>query len=75
MNYPLTKLNTGESARVSGLFATGSMRRRLQDIGIVEGTKIRCVLKSPSGDPAAYKIRCAVIALRSEDSQNVLVSI
>jgi len=39
----------------------------------VEGTKIRCVLRSPLGDPAAYRIRGAVIAIRKEDAKNVRV--
>lgn len=71
----LTALNIGETARVQKLSSTGSMRRRLQDIGLIEGTEVECVLKSPSGDPAAYQIRGAVIALRSEDSSNVLISV
>ena len=71
----LTALNIGEMARVQKLSSTGGMRRRLQDIGLIEGTEVECVLKSPSGDPAAYQIRGAVIALRSEDSSNVLISV
>lgn len=50
------------------------MRRRLQDIGLIEGTKVKCLQKSPAGDPVAYLIRGAVIALRSEDSSNILIS-
>ena len=49
------------------------MRRRLQDIGLIEGTNITCLQKSPTGDPVAYLIRGAVIALRSEDSSQVVV--
>ena len=51
-----------------------SMRRRLQDIGLIEGTRVECLQKSPSGDPVAYLIRGAVIALRTEDSEKILVS-
>ncbi len=52
-----------------------SMRRRLQDIGLIEGTKVECIQKSPSGDPIAFLIRGAVIALRTEDSSSVLMSL
>lgn len=72
--FTLTKLETGESARVIKLLSTGSIRRRLQDIGIIEGTNIECVMKSPWNDPIAYKIRGAVIAIRNEDSENIIVS-
>lgn len=69
----LNTLPEGSRARVTSLLSTGSMRRRLQDIGLIEGTNVQCLQKSPSGDPIAYLIRGAVIALRSEDSRNILV--
>ncbi|HCA29202.1 MAG TPA: ferrous iron transport protein A [Ruminococcaceae bacterium] len=72
--YSLSDLKNGQIAKVRKLLTTGSMRRRLQDIGLIEGTEVECVQKSPSGDPIAYLIRGAVIALRSEDSSKVLVS-
>ena len=49
------------------------MRRRLQDIGMVDGTTVECVQRSPLGDPSAYWIRGAVIALRREDASAVQV--
>ena len=71
----LTDLKIGETARVNKLSLTGSMRRRVQDIGLIEGTEVECVLKSPGGDPIAYQIRGAIIALRNEDSLNILVTV
>lgn len=70
---PLTSLQCGQTARVGALALQGSMRRRLQDIGLIEGTQVECVQKSPAGDPVAYLIRGAVIALRAEDSAGVFV--
>jgi len=69
----LTSLREGESARVASLLNTGRIKRRLQDLGLVEGTRVQCIQKSPFGDPVAYGIRGAVIALRTEDAQGVLV--
>ena len=69
---PLTNLQEGQTAQVVSLLSKGSMRR-LQDIGFIEGTQIECVQKSPAGDPVAYRVRGALIALRTEDSANVLV--
>ena len=71
----LTDLKIGETARVNKLSLTGSMRRIVQDIGLIEGTEVECVLKSPGGDPIAYQIRGAIIALRNEDSLNILVTV
>lgn len=73
MNSILTCLNPGCRATVTGLKNKDSMRRRLQDMGVIEGTNIECVMKSPGGDPKAYLIRGAVVAIRSEDSDNILI--
>ena len=69
----LSHLGEGETGIVSNILSTGSIRRRLQDIGLIEGTNVKCMQKSPSGDPVAYNIRGAVIALRTEDSGNILI--
>jgi len=46
----------------------------MQDIGLIDGTRVECLGKAISGDPAAYLIRGAVIALRSEDAAKIAVS-
>jgi len=69
----LLNLKVGESAKVRTLLTATSMRRRLQDIGLVEGTIIKCLQKSPFGEPVAYLIRGAVIALRSEETEKILI--
>lgn len=73
METCLNEINPGQSAVVERLRVHGSMRRRLLDIGLVEGTRVECVGVSPMGDPAAYCIRGAIIAIRAADSRNVLV--
>ena len=70
-NIPLNELKVGQRGTVSQLLSD----RRLQDIGLIEGTKVECIQKSPSGDPIAFLIRGAVIALRREDSSSVLMSL
>lgn len=70
----LSALSEGMSGRVVKLTNEYNMRRRLRDLGLIEGTLIECVGKSPSGDPSAYLIRGAVIALRSEDAKRIIVS-
>lgn len=73
MNESLDRVHPGERARVQALKTAGAMRRRLLDIGLVEGTEVECVGRSPGGDPAAYLIRGAVIAIRDTDAAGVLV--
>ncbi len=75
MNVPtLDNVPPGYAATVLELTAKGPMRRRLLDIGLVGGTRVICLGISPLGDPRAYAIRGAVIALRKEDCQTVLIN-
>lgn len=71
----LSSLNEGEKAFVRKLCIKGGMRRRLHDIGLIRGTKVCCIQKSPSGDPTAYMIRGAVIALRNSDAEQIIVEL
>lgn len=69
----LTDLKPGETAIVKELSQESRLRRRLLDIGLFHGSAVKCIAKSPLGDPTAYLICGAVIALRKEDSALVLV--
>ncbi|MGI6114687.1 FeoA family protein [Luoshenia tenuis] len=73
MNRTLNTVEIGNIVQVEELTLSGSMRRRLQDIGIIQGTRVECLQKSPSGDPTAYLVRGTVIALRAEDAAGIAV--
>ena len=68
----LRDLMPGRRARVLGI-GEGPMRRRLRDLGLIAGTEVLCLGVSPGGDPRAYGIRGAVIALRSADSGQIQI--
>jgi ferrous iron transport protein A len=72
---PLHLVPMGEFCKVKELTADGSSRRRMQDLGLVFDTEVEPLRRSPSGDPIAYQIRGAVIALRSEEASKILVEI
>ena len=69
----LNDMRPGQRASISTLKSTGSMRRRLLDIGLVEDTQVECIGRSPGGDPTAFLIRGAGIAIRSEDCADILI--
>ncbi|SMC37998.1 FeoA family protein [Papillibacter cinnamivorans] len=69
----LAGLRPGEKGVVKQLLTSGAMRRRLLDIGLIEDTPVECLGRSPGGDPSAFLIRGAVIAIRSEDSADILL--
>ena len=64
----LTNLKLGKEAKVVALKTSGEKRRRLLDLGLIPGTIVKAIRKSPSGDPVAYKIRGTTLALRSEET-------
>jgi ferrous iron transport protein A len=59
--------------KVIGIGAKGELRRRFLDLGIIEGTNIEVLYKGAFGDPVAYLIRGAIIAIREEDGEKIQV--
>lgn len=70
----LSALSVGEEGKVSFLLCEGAIRRRLLDIGLVPGTLVLCIGKSPLGDPKAYMIRGKTIAIRSDDAKKIAIT-
>jgi Fe2+ transport system protein FeoA len=71
----LDKLELGDVAVVRQLQAAGPERRRFMDLGILPGTRVRAVRRSPLGDPVAYEIRDTLVALRSNQSRHIVVEL
>ncbi|BCI60392.1 FeoA family protein [Solibaculum mannosilyticum] len=70
---PLCDLRIGQSGIVHDIHECGNWQRRMLDLGFIEGTPVKAILHSPSGDPVAYEVRGSVIALRKEQSSQILV--
>ena len=71
--YPLNELPRGQRAVVCRLDTQGALRRRLMDLGFLPGAVVQSLYRSCCGDPVAYAIGGAVIALRHLDAATVLV--
>ncbi|NLM62995.1 MAG: ferrous iron transport protein A [Mollicutes bacterium] len=71
--FPLSKLEINEKGIVKKINIEGEFRRRLLDLGLIPDTEVTVLQKSPFGDPVAYLIRGAVIALRREIVDKILV--
>ncbi len=72
---PLNELRPGQKGRVNMISrrCRGPVRRRLLDLGITPGTEIEACLTGPGGDPKAYSVRGALIALRDDQARNIRV--
>ncbi len=73
---PLSSLAPGQAAKVEHIspHVRGQERRRFMDLGILKGTVISAEFESPAGDPTAYMIRGAIIALRKEQADQIIIS-
>lgn len=71
----LVRLPLGQEATVCGLSPAcrGAMRRRLMDLGFVRGSRISVDMHSPLGNPTAYIVRGAAIALRQDQARYILI--
>ena len=71
----LSDLTRGERGQVVEISSQcrGLERRRLQDLGFLPGAELQAELTSPGGDPVAYRIRGALIALRKEQADLIRI--
>lgn len=78
MDHTITTLDLlpiGRTAIVTDLVAQESIKRRFLDLGLINGTPVKALHKSPSGDPIAYNIRGTVIALRLKEAAKITIEI
>ena len=69
----LDRLPVGQRSAVTAVSATADQRRRLLELGFVPGGEVMAVQESPWGDPVAYAVCGAVIALRRADARQITV--
>ena len=71
----LADLRTRDTAEVIALdeACQGYSRRRLMDLGFTQGARIRASLSTFAGDPRAYEVRGTLVALRRDQSSQILV--
>jgi DtxR family Mn-dependent transcriptional regulator len=71
----LADLPEGAGAEVLGLLpeCTGYLRQRLLDLGLTTGARVAVASENAFGDPRAYRIRGALLALRREQARLVQV--
>ncbi len=67
----LSSLEPGQSGRILALRCEGLSRRRLLDLGLTPGTVVECSFPGPLGEPIAYRVRGALIALRKEQGDEI----
>ena len=69
----LASLKPGDRAAIVKITGTGSIRRRLLDMGATAGTLVEVERVAPLGDPIEVKIKGYHLTLRKEEAQRIVV--
>lgn len=70
---PLGELPRGASARVAEIRGSGKHQRRILDLGLVPGARVKVVRTAPLGDPVEYLVKDTAVSMRRSDANTVLV--
>ena len=69
----LTELAPGEYGIIASVKTEGVLKRRLMDMGIIEGAYVEVVKQAPLGDPLQIKVHHTLIALRMNEASTILI--
>ena len=69
----LADLATGEKAVIVRVNGHGSFRKRLIEMGFIQGKEVKVVLNAPLKDPIEYEIIGYKVSLRREEARNIEV--
>ena len=69
----LKEVGTGETVVVSKINVTGSIKRRIMDMGITKGVSVTVRKVAPLGDPIELNVRNYAVSLRKADAENIFV--
>jgi Fe2+ transport system protein FeoA len=73
-NSNLTDLPIGAPGRVLSIAGSGSVARRLMEMGVVPGAPVRVIKSAPLGGPMEIWVRGYHLALRQAEAKTILVS-
>lgn len=77
-SFPLSRLQPGDSARITGFDADASLEPfflRLLEVGFLPGERIEVLNLSPfGGDPISVQVMDGVYAIRLREAQRIQVS-
>lgn len=69
----LKELRPGQSGIILNVCGTGSVKKRLIDMGMTPGVKVSVTKIAPLGDPMEIILRGFSLAVRKEDAKNIML--
>ncbi len=73
MEKRLSEIEPGTEVSVKRVTGDKNLRKRIADMGIVKGTRIKVVRKAPLGDPVEFELKGYSLSLRKNEAENVYV--
>lgn len=67
----LRDLKPGQSGIVASIKGSGSIRRRVLEMGVTPGTGIEVIKVAPLGDPVEVMLRGYDLSLRREEAEAI----
>lgn len=71
----LASLKPGDQGRITAIGATGPLRRRLMDMGVLAGENVRVVKVAPLGDPIEVLIKNYRLSLRKSEAEGIALEV
>ena len=70
----LRDVRVGDSCTVAALAGGGAVKRRVMDMGLTKGTRVRVRKVAPLGDPIEITVRGYELSIRKDEAANVEVT-
>ena len=69
----INDLKPGQHGMVVALHASRHIKRRLMDMGIIEGAKVEMIRRAPLGDPVEISVHNTHVALRKSEADTIIL--
>ena len=70
----LRTLKPGDQAVILKVTIGGELGRRIRDMGLVPGTRVRLLGRAPLKDPVEIKVRGYNLTLRNNEADHILIT-
>ena len=69
----LSNLKKNESGVISEIRLSGSIKRRLSEMGMTPGATVKMLRSAPLGDPIEFRVLNCNISIRKKDAEQIFI--
>ena len=69
----LNEVKPGNCVKVVSISASGAMKRRMLDMGLIKGSELSVIKVAPLGDPMEVSLKGYNLTLRKEEARHITV--